>query len=286
MEQEAIAEAPLDTALGNFMAMTPKSTVAVIVPMYGYWNDIKDNPVNGEVLATVLKRIYSNNVHYLYFIFVAHPQSIEHTPNDPNSVGGILIKKVAGGNVINVAVKRDATYAEYVSEGLATALEETKAQYITIFNPWTLIQDGSFDVLVDRANYGDNAKIISGFDMRTLLTPEQLPEFDTFKTTMPREEYDISFNFCGMPRYVAEMLNIDTEYTTHQFVERDLWQQMHNKGFDVISTQRVPIYPFDFPWSWYETEPDFDADLAHFSRKWGFNPGLTYKGDEYEQGVN
>lgn len=265
-------QVPLEVALGNFMQITAKSTVAVVVPLYGYWNDIPDNPVNGEVLNAVLRRLYSH-LHQILFVFVAHPQSIDHNEKDPESVGNILLSKAQAGNVLNVSVKRDASYAEYVEEGIHAALQETRASFIIVINPWVLIQEGSIDVIVDRANFGDNAKIISGFDMRSVIEPEN---FDTYKTTMPIEQFDVSLNFLGMARFAAEMLVLDPEFKTHKFLERDIWQQMSTKGFDVISSQRLPIFPFDFPWNEHESKGDFKSDEDHFARKWGFNAGMTY----------
>lgn len=262
---------PLDEALGNFVAMTAKSTVAVVIPMFGYWNDVPDNPINGEVLATVLRRVYSH-IHQLVFIFVADPKHIEHDPSDPESVGNILLSRAQAGNVMNVSVSRDAPYGEYVHEGLMAALEDTKAQFVVFLNPWTLLQDGCLDVLVDRANYGDNAKVISGFDMRAFTEPEN---FDKFKTITPSEQYDVSLNFLGMPRFAAEMLTLGG-FKTHNFVERDIWQQMSNKGFTVITSQRIPIFPFDFPWAQFERAADFAEDKQKFSTMWQFDPGYTY----------
>lgn len=264
---------PLEEALGNFVAMTAKSTIAVVIPLYGYWNDIPDNPVNGEVLSAVLQRVYSH-VHQLILIFVANPESIEHTPTNPESVANILMAKNMGGNVLNISVPRTASYGEYVTEGMVAALEETKAQFIVVINPWVLIQDGCVDVVVDRANYGDNAKIVSGFDMRAIAQPET---FDSYKPTQPIEEWNLSFNFLGMPRYIAEMLTLDHRFKTHLFLERDMWQQMSSKGFGVIASQRVPIFPFDFPWASYEALENFQEDEKTFEVKWGFNPGMKYE---------
>lgn len=261
------APQPLETALGNFMAITAKSTVAVVIPLYGYWNDIPDNPVNGEVLAAVLKRMYSN-IHHVILIFVAHPESIPNEPGQKNTVGSIIMGKAQGGNVLNVAVSRDSSYGEYVAEGMDAALENTTASFIVVFNPWVLIQDGALDVLIDRANFGDNAKVISGYDVREAITPEA---FDLYKTTAPIEQYDLSLNFLGMPRYAAEIMKLDPEFKTHSFLERDMWQRMFSKGYDVITTQRLPIFPFDFPWTNYETKEQFDLDRAHFVKKWGFD---------------
>lgn len=269
---EVTAEKPLESAIGNFMAVTAKSTVAVVIPLYGYWNDVKDNPVNGEVLNAVLKRVYSN-VHHLYLIFVANPSTLDHEQGNPDSVGNILLSKVQAGNVLNVAVKRDATYAQYIEEGIDAALNDTNASFVVVLNPWVILQDGSIDVIVDRANFGDNAKVISGFDVRNAIEPEN---FDTYKTTMPKEEYDLSFNFLGMPRFIAEMLTVDPEIQTHAFLERDTWQRVVSKGFGVITSERIPIFPFDFPWSAYETKEQFQVDEDIFQKKWGFNPGIKY----------
>lgn len=269
---EATKTAPLDAALGNFVQMTAKSTVAVVVPLYGYWNDIPDNPVNGEVLSAVLRRVYSH-VHHLIFIFVANPQTIEHKEGDAESVGNILISKAQGGNVLNIAVPRDASYSEYITEGLTAALEDTKAQFMIVINPWVLIQEGAIDVMVDRANFGDNAKIISGFDIRSAIEPEN---FDQFKASFPKEEFDLSLNFLGMPRFAAEMLHLDHAFKTHRFVERDMWQRMSAANFDVITSQRIPIFPFDFPWGDYETRDMISMDEATFVKKWNFNPGFKY----------
>jgi hypothetical protein len=265
--------APNESALGNFMSITAKSTVAVVIPLYGFWNDIKDNPVNGEVLGSVIGRVYSQ-VHHLIYIFVAHPQTIENDPLNPESVHNILLSKAVGGNVLNVAVERDAPYADYVQEGITAALEDTKAQFIVVFNPWVLIQEDSIDVIVDRANYGDKAKIVSGFDMRSLIEPEG---FASYKNTQPIEQWDLNLDLLCMPRFIAEMLTLDPEFKTHAFLERDMWQQIVTKGFDVISSQRIPIFPFDFPWTNYETRQDFAADEVRFQRKWHFNPGLKHR---------
>lgn len=270
---------PLEAALENFVALTAKSQVAVVIPLYGYWADVKDNPVNGEVLSAVLRRVYSN-IHHLVFIFVAEPKRIEHNPDDPESVGNILISRATAGNVMHVSVPEGASYGEYVNEGFLAARDETKAQFIIFVNPSVLLQDGAIDVLVDRVNYGDNAKVVSGFDIRRMTDPEH---FDTFRATIPTEQYDVSLNFLGMPRFVADMLDL-SGFKTHRFVERDIWQQMSAKGFNVITTQRIPIFPFDFPWSSFEREDDFMEDKARFSEIWRFDAGYTWEDSEFNYG--
>jgi hypothetical protein len=278
--EETTAPAPLDTALGKFMAITAKSTVAVIIPLYGYWNDIPDNPADDEAFYTVMSRILPQrgqaSIHQLILVFVAHPQSIPHDPKNPRSIGNLLLGYKAAGNTIEVAVERDATYPEYIKEGMDAVLDSTKASFVIVLNPWVLIQEGAIDVLVDRVNFGDNAKIVSGFNMKSAIQPEEL---DKFRTNMPTEEWDLSLNFLGMPRYVAEMLKLDTGMKTHKFFERDIWQRMFSTGFDVITTQRLPIFPFDFPWTSYETKEQFDEDRQLFLKKWKFDIDAKYTDD-------
>lgn len=266
-------ENQLDKTIKDFMNVTAKSTVAVIVPLYGFWGDIPDNPVNGEVLKMALSRMYSQ-IHHLYIIFVAHPQSLPVNAKDPNSVGNILLGRSKMGNTKNISVSRDATYNEYVIDGIECALNETNAQFLVVFNPWVMIQEGAIDILVDRVNRADDAKVVSGYDVRSVLEPEN---FDNYVNYTPNEEWDFSFNFVAMPRYVGEMISFDPTYQTHVFLERDIWQQVAQKSFAVITSQRVPIFPFDFPWLDYETKPEFESDKAYFNQKWRFDPGLTYK---------
>jgi len=266
-------DSQFDKTITDFMNVTAKSNVAVIVPLYGFWNDIQDNPVNGEVLKITLDRLYSN-VHGLYLIFIAHPQSLSTDTKDPLSVGNVLAAKSKMGNSTFLPIERTAAYVEYVAKGIEYALNETKAEFIVVFNPWTLIQHGAVDVLVDRCNQGDNAKVVSGFDIRSVIEPES---FDNYHYTIPKEQYDLSFDFLAMPRFVAEMLEIDPNYKTHMFLQRDLWQQVGQRSFTPITTQRVVIFPFDFPWEDYEGRGEFEADREYFNGKWRFDPGIYYK---------
>lgn len=271
---ESVQTKPLDETLGDFMSVTAKSSVAVVIPLYGYWADIPDNGlIKEQVLSLVMKRIYSN-IHHLYLIFVAHPQSLPNEADDPNSVMNVIMGRNQAGNVKTIPVDdRNATYPEYIEKGIQCALLETNAQFVLIFNPWVMIQDGGIDVIVDRANRGDDAKVISGYDFRSLVEPEQ---FDRATITTPVENWDFSFDFVAMPRYMAEMIRFDVNYQTHQFMEKDIWQQVFSKGFGVINSQRIPIFPFDFPWTSYETKEQFDQDRAYFNKKWGFNVDLKY----------
>jgi hypothetical protein len=266
---------PIDEAVEHFMTQTTKSSVAVVVPLYGYWNDVIDNPVNGEVLELVLQRIYSK-VHHLYIIFVANPQSLPNDFGDSKSVANIIISKSQGGNVKNIPVSRDATYTEYVREGMEFALSATNAQFVVVINPWVMIQEGGLDALIERVNRAGDAKIVSGTNIRTLLQPGQEGEFDRYHVASPMERQETDFNFLGIARYAAEMITFDPAYKTKDFLEVDIFQSMRAKGFAVISSDQIPIFPFDFPWSDSVDRAMFEEDRAHFIKKWTFDCGLEY----------
>ena len=259
------------TEMDNFISRTGKSSVAVVIPLYGYWNDIPNNPLIEEhVLSLVMNRIYSN-VHQLYLIFVANPETIQNDPHDSQSVANILLSKSQGGNTKNIPVKRDATYTEYVGKGMEYALAETKAQFVVVVNPWVMIQEGGIDVLVDRANRSDEAKAITGYNMRSLIVPE---EFDEYKNANLKEEWDISFDFFCMPRFAAEMVRWEQGYQTHTFLEHDIAQSLRKLGFAAINYPQAGVFPFDFPWTQYETEDQILSDQEVFTKKWGFSVAL------------
>lgn len=150
----------LDKTIKDFMSATGKSNVAVIIPLFGFWSDIEDNQVNGEILKVALDRLYSN-INPLYLIFVANPQSIPNEPGNPDSVANILIGKSKMGNVQNLPIARTATYPEYIKEGMDFAINETNARFIMVFNPWVMIQENAVDIVIDRANRGGDARVIS-----------------------------------------------------------------------------------------------------------------------------
>lgn len=259
-------------AFDKFINVTEKSTVAVIIPMFGYWDDVPDNKVNGEVLATVLSRVYSN-VHHLYLIFVANPKTLPNHPKDPNSVVNVMRSKMTGGNVVSVPVERDASYAEYLREGLDCAINDTNAQFMVVLNPWVLIQHGGIDVLVDRANTSDDAKVVSGYSVQSLIDQTQ-EAFDQYTTSMPVENWDTNFDFLCMPRFAAELARFDEKYQTKEYMQLDLFQMMRHQGFAVIASERCPIFTFDFPWDEFVPQEAYVADEEHFKSKWGFSPGL------------
>lgn len=256
-----------DRAIDTFVNTTSKGTIALIVPLYGYWDDIPDNSLLKEhVLSLVMTRAYSN-VHQVVLIFVADPKSIENDPSDPRSVGNILVSHSKAGNVKNIPVERTATYPEYVAAGMEYAINETKAQFFVVLNPWVMIQHGALDAIVDRANRGDEAKVISGYDVRAKIAPDQ---FETFSDGGLREEWDVSFDFLCIPRFAAEMYQWNPVFKTHDFLAFDLAQTMKHQGFAAISYPQAPIFPFDFPWGVYEPNDLEHADQATFTEKWGF----------------
>lgn len=257
-----------DAAMDNFISHTAKTTVAVVVPLYGYWKDVQNNPLIEEhVLSLVMNRIYSN-VHQLYIIFVANPDALDTDQTDPAGVANVLLSKAAAGNTKHLPVPRTAPYTQYVAKGVEYALNETKAQFVIVVNPWVMIQEGAIDVLVDRANRAGEAKAISGYDFREVIQPEQ---FDGFQDLTLKEQFDISFNFFCMPRFAAEMVNWNVPYQTHTFLEHDIAQSLRNFGFASINYPQAGIFPFDFPWTQYETEEQYSADQATFTKKWGFS---------------
>lgn len=265
-----VAERPLDREIKNFMSVTSKKNVAVIIPLYGDWSDREGSLLNGEVLYFVLDRLHSS-VHNLYEIFVTDPRSIQTDVQNPKSIANVLAARNKQGNVKYLPVRKSESYNESIRVGVDYALNETNSEFIVILNPWVLIQHGSIDVIIDRANRGDTAKVICGFDLRSVIDPEGL---DTYQNSTPKEEYDISFNFMAMPRFAADMLALDPVFLTHEIMARDIWQRMFKEGYVAITTQRVPVFPFDFPWKQYESKAQHDADRQHFVDKWHFDPGV------------
>lgn len=260
-----------ENSIDSFIAHTGRSTVAVVVPLYGYWNDVPNNPLLEEpVLSFSLNRLYSN-VHNLFIIFVANPETIENNPKNPTSVANVLLSKARAGNTKNLPIDRDATYPEYIAKGIDYALTETKAQFVMVFNPWVMVQEGGVDVLVDRANRADEAKAISGYDLRSEISPEQ---FEGYRNPMLNEKWFISFDFFCMPRFAAEMVKWDTSYKTHTLFEFDVAQQLRSFGFAAINYPQATIFPFEFPWKTYEKSIQQQEDQSTFTKKWGFSVQL------------
>lgn len=259
------APSSLDQTLNKFVSVTAKSKVAIVVPLYGYWNDATSDQLNAETLRFSLSRIYSS-VHQLYLLFVGDPS---RTSKD---IGDIILSKNAGGNTRGIATKNDDTYADYIRKGIKAALEETDAQFVVVANPWMMIQHNGIDILIDRVNR-DDAKIVSGFDVRGVIDPAL---FHTYAYNTPTEKRDLNFDFMGMKRYAAEMVTVDPIYKTHYFLARDMWQTMYTQGFETITTQKLPIFSFEVDWTDLEAPGDFSADKEHFLLKWKYDPSITY----------
>jgi hypothetical protein len=260
----------LDTFIRN---TTAPGTAAIVIPLYGFWSDVKDNPVNGEVLNAAMLNARARLHNYVY-IFVANAETIPNNPKDPDSVGNILRSYERAGNALMIPVGRDATYTDYLREGINAALKETKAQFILTLNPWTLIQDSAVDIIIDRVNRMDDAKIVSGADMSKKLGVEN---FRNYHVNAPTEHRDITFDFLVVPRFAAETISFDANYKTHWWMQLDVFQAMRRKGWEVIVSDIAPIFVFDFPWKEFEAKEDFEADRAYFANKWKFNLDMDYE---------
>ena len=258
---------PLEKTLQSFVSVTDKSKVAVVIPLFGYWQDAPSEQLNEDTLKLTLDRVYSN-VHQLYVIFVAEEKRLSH------KVGNILAAKNKGGNAKGVAMKAGSTYGDYIRAGIATAIEDTKSQYIICINPWVMLQHNILDVLIDRLNRADDAKIVSGFDLNGLIDGTK---FDGQIYNTPLEERGIDLNLFGMKRFIAEMIPIDPKYHTHSFIARDAWQTLFTKGFQSIMSQKVPIFSFNIDWTEFETPEQFQSDKEYFESKWHYSNGdITY----------
>lgn len=255
----------LDKTLKDFIGVTAKSKVAIVVPLFGYWKDVEGNQLGVETLKATLDRIYSG-VHQTYVLFVGTPERMS------NEVQNYIFVSAQAGNSKGVQVEPEASYSEYVKEGIDAALKETDASFIVVVNPWTIIQHGGLDVIVDRVNRAGSAKIVSGYDLRGIISDY---EFDNQTYQIPKEERDLNLNFVAITRAYAEMLDLDVGIKTHQYLARDVWQTMYSKGYDVITTQKVPIFSFDIGWRLYETSEALEGDKQYFIRKWGFDPSIN-----------
>jgi len=244
-----------------------QSKVAIIIPLYGYWKDTPTEQLTPEVLQVTLSRLGTKK-HKAYFIFVGEPDRM------PKEVWDIVMGRFVGGNAIPVEPPPFATYAEYVMTGLETALQETDARFLILYNPWILIREDTIDQLLERVNRGD-VGIVSGYETKGQI---EASEFDKYKFDLPKEERDLNLDLMGLTRQLAEIINLDKNYKTHYFLARDFWQEMYAKGFEVISSQFIPVYGFDLDWSLLEDIDDFEADKKYFFSKWRFLPeGAEFK---------
>lgn len=258
--------------VNKFVETVEKSKVAVIVPLYGYWEDSPMSQLlNANVLSLVLRQLKSSK-HNLYIIFVGESQRLGKKITD------VLIGAQMGGNTKGLEVPAGSSYAEYLTDGIEYALQNTEAQFLTIFNPWVRIQEGGLDGLIDFANLG-TIGIVSGYDVSREIAPEQ---FDSYNPVSPKDFYDINIDFVAMRRQYAEMLEIDKDergnsrYRTHYFLPIDFVRRMFQKGFEVRTTQRVPVFPGTIDWTMLEDRGAYEADKQFFISKWGFDPSVTY----------
>lgn len=254
-----------DEVVQKFMSSTPQSKCAVIVPLYGFWSDAPTEQMTAEVLQVALSRLKSTN-HHLYLLFVCEWQ------RTPPEIQNIIAGYQKGGNAMYVESRPFTTYSEYVYEGLQSGLETTDARFLMVFNPWIMIREDGIDQMIERTNRGD-VGIVSGYETKTLI---EAKDFDIHKFNLPKEDRDLHLNFLCMTRQFAEIISFDEEYKTHYFLARDWWQSMYSKGFEVISSQFIPVYSFDVDWSLIEDIDWYEQDKKHFIEKWKFDPGINY----------
>ena len=246
----------------DFISKTQRSKVAIIVPMFGYWQDVKDGFLDDDVLdaATHRARSYAHNY---YVILLAEPQRL------PISAAKVINSKYVAGNARGIAMPNGSSYGDYLRKGVQVALTETDAKYIVFVNPWVVMQDHGVDTLIDRINIPDNAPVICGYDMRDKLTPE---DFLTHKANAPEELKALTFNFFGMDRFIAEMCPIDPTLRTQAYLERDFFMAVAAKGYSSVSSEKVPIYSFSVDWRQYIPAEDYEHDKQEFLKKWRFVP--------------
>lgn len=246
----------------DFIATTARTKLAIIVPLFGYWQDVKDGFLDEEVLDASLERARSY-AHNAYVIILAEPQRL------PASTAKVINSKYIAGNARGVAMPNGSSYGDYIRKGMQVALTETDAQYFVFINPWVVVQDHGVDTLIDRINVPDNAPVICGYEMHEKLTPD---EFLKHKANAPEELLKLTFNFFGVNRYIAEMCPLDSDMKTQTYLERDFFQNVAAKGYSAVSSERVPIFSFSFDWREYIVDEDYQHDGARFLSKWKFVP--------------
>lgn len=258
---------PTKEEVSKFMSSIPdESKVAVIIPLYGFWKDVEIDQLTAQVLQIALSRITSQK-HQLYLLFVGEPERFS------KDVDNIITGRQAAGNVTGVFVKEGTSYSTYLYEGLDHARESTDATFFIVFNPWIMIKEDGIDQLLERVNRSD-VGMVSGYETNALIAAENFDEYNFGNT--PKEERDLNINLMGMTRQFSEMLALDDKYKTHSFLARDFAQSMYQKGFEVITSQFVPIFSFDIDWTLLEEEADFESDKAHFLNKWRYDPSINY----------
>lgn len=258
------APAPASAAgtADDFISKTARTKVAIIIPMFGYWTDKKGGFLDEEVLDASLERARSY-AHNAYVILLAEPQRL------PPETAKVINSKFIAGNARGIAMPVGSSYGDYLRKGMEVAIKETDAQFFVFINPWVVIQEHGVDTLIDRINVPDNAPVICGYDMREKLAPD---DFLKYKATAPMELRMLTFNFFGVNRYIAEMCHLDADMKTQTYLERDFFQNVAMKGYNAVSSERVPIFSFVFDWRDYVPLADFEEDKAIFQSKWSFLP--------------
>lgn len=246
------------------MSVTAKSKVAIIIPLYGYWKDASTEQLTADTLKLTLDRIGSS-VHQVYIIFVGEGDRVD------SAVGSIVLGRVQAGNATFVQMETGSSYADFIKAGL-DFLKGINTQFVININPWLVFQYDGIDILVDRINR-DDAKIVSGFDLRGLIEPV---EFNTYKSPLPKEERNLCIDMFGLKTQFIDMLEFDSKYKTHYFIGRDMWQRMFVRGFESVSSQKIPIFTFEVDWTELENGGDFEADKLNFISKWGFDPSIKF----------
>lgn len=263
----------------NLMSATdtvaPDKTIAIIVPLYGFFKDLNVEQLNSESLEVSLDNVKSAR-HKYNLIFVADGGRLLER------VRRAIYTKTLAGNVRGVAVSRFAPYNEYVSEGIKFVIEELpNCDFVIVVNPWISLGAEDIDTMVERVNTlnpgieGDLIHIISGYGANPFMSDSN---FQNFKFLPALEEEGFNYNFWGASRQVMDMVNIDSEYKTRYFSQADFWGMAHAKGLSVIKSKHLPIYEFDVDWKAVESSRDFEEDGERFTKKWGFIPGdVNYK---------
>ena len=247
--------------MSSVVSTVPKDqTIAVILPLYGFFRDLTSPELNLEVLKSVLSRLRSYN-NKVYFLFPSEP------PRLPDDIKNYLLGQQLGGNAVGVEVDPFSTYSDYVNEGISFALEETDSRFLIVVNPWVAIRPGSIDTMVSLLNRPDVA-VCSGTDLRKMNISDQ--EADTYVFNPPRDFTGLDINFFGLTRPVAESVKIDTQYKTVSFLSRDLYENLSRMGFPSMLTQHIPFYSFPVTWKDLEDPGDFQEDHDLFLQKWRF----------------
>jgi hypothetical protein len=245
-----------------FATIPPEETAAIIVPMYEMTKDNLIPAVNYQMLEVALLRLRSY-FHKTFKIFVG--EKARTTDEALGVVQGYLAAK----NALLVDTDDYATLGMYLQDGLDAAMNSTTSKYFIFATPWQMVGNSSVDVLLERSNKVD-VGIVSGFDVRSAgVAPA---DFDEYKFNPPREFRALDLNFWCITRTVADSLKFDPKYQTQKLLERDIFQLMHSRGYNVIQSQQAPMYTFAVDWSVTEGDVETAEDKEYFKSKWGFIP--------------